>query len=689
MTAQLSPAPVFRSWDNLGFPLVGGKLFTYAAGTTTPQATYVDSTQTTPNTNPVILNFRGEAFVWLNPLQSYKFVLQDAFGNLIWTEDNIQGAIGVGSNIVPSATNTFTLGTPTLTFANGYFGPNGAPVFDPVSGNIGYYARTAAEISVGVTPVNYSYPPYTFLRYGADPTDTLDSTIAINNCFAAAKKAGPSKVSVGIPGAIFKVCTGGLSAVPINYPADGVGCDWQGAQLDCRGMPTAAQQPGFYCAVPVATYSDSNSLPGLIQSHPMEGVTAIGPCTPANLASYAGTGFISFAQSTSFPCGVILRDGGSWNFYTHANYGNGAFFISFQNWAFDDVTYAGVPGKSNLYINMPVATTSGERNIFFNCRFGAAPAWNQANGNADTHFIGCSFDPIGTAGLGGVSGKDPAFTITNGAVFFSHWHLEGSGDGPSGGTGAQYYWFYMSGQNTTVGWDSLTIVVDGPKVNYPLFFCDSSVTNGALSIGDTFFVDSTAYVLPLVGGTGRVFQKGVLTVFGGGTAPQYVSSSLNLLSDPFFTNNSFARDGWTAGGTVAPTLVNTPLSPGATNVVKFTCATSNNNTLTLTRFCRPGQIATGQVYVETSAFSGSGATLNINLNYLDQNGDILRTNAWGFPGITTTIGSFAIFPAQQGGGDYICAPPGTVSVQLAINVAAGAVTGTPLAYIGSPTLNVQ
>jgi hypothetical protein len=93
MSAQLAPAPVFRSWDNLGLPLVGGKLNTYAAGTTTRQATYTDSTQTTPNTNPVILNFRGEAFVWLDPTLTYKFVLTDAFGNLIWTEDNIPGGV--------------------------------------------------------------------------------------------------------------------------------------------------------------------------------------------------------------------------------------------------------------------------------------------------------------------------------------------------------------------------------------------------------------------------------------------------------------------------------------------------------------------------------------------------------------------------------------------------------------------
>lgn len=183
MTAQLAPTPIFKGWDNNGFPLAFGFLTTYAAGTTTPQATYVDSTQTTQNQNPQQLNFRGEMPLWLNPLLAYKFLLTDVAGNIIpgWPVDNIQGAIGVASNIVPSQTNTFTIGTPTVTFANGYFGANGAAVFDPVSGNIGYYARTAAEISASVTPINFSYAPGSFQRYGMDGTGTVDSSTALSN----------------------------------------------------------------------------------------------------------------------------------------------------------------------------------------------------------------------------------------------------------------------------------------------------------------------------------------------------------------------------------------------------------------------------------------------------------------------------------------------------------------------------
>ena len=71
--------------------MVGGKLYTYAAGTTTPLATYTDDSGATPNTNPIILNSRGEASVWLGTA-AYKFKLTDATNVEIWTVDNITGS---------------------------------------------------------------------------------------------------------------------------------------------------------------------------------------------------------------------------------------------------------------------------------------------------------------------------------------------------------------------------------------------------------------------------------------------------------------------------------------------------------------------------------------------------------------------------------------------------------------------
>lgn len=74
-TETLSPVPVQRFYDNGGNPLVGGKLFTYQAGTTTKQSTFTDSTGVTPNANPTILDYRGEARVWIPPNVAYKYVL--------------------------------------------------------------------------------------------------------------------------------------------------------------------------------------------------------------------------------------------------------------------------------------------------------------------------------------------------------------------------------------------------------------------------------------------------------------------------------------------------------------------------------------------------------------------------------------------------------------------------------------
>lgn len=93
-TTTLSPVPVQRFYDNNGVPLVGGKLFTYIAGSVTKQATFTDSTGGTPNANPVILNYRGEAQIWVPPNVAYKFVLAPATDtdpptNPIWSVDQL------------------------------------------------------------------------------------------------------------------------------------------------------------------------------------------------------------------------------------------------------------------------------------------------------------------------------------------------------------------------------------------------------------------------------------------------------------------------------------------------------------------------------------------------------------------------------------------------------------------------
>jgi len=112
-TTSISPTPKLQFFDANGDPLVGGKLYTYAAGTTTPLASYTDSTGVSANTNPIILDSRGEANVWLGAA-IYKFALYTSVNVLIWTVDNINGstfavnATGTGSQVAFSVVNGFT-----------------------------------------------------------------------------------------------------------------------------------------------------------------------------------------------------------------------------------------------------------------------------------------------------------------------------------------------------------------------------------------------------------------------------------------------------------------------------------------------------------------------------------------------------------------------------------------------------
>ena len=76
-----------------GVVLSGGKIFTYAAGTTTPLATYTSSTGSTLNPNPIVLDSGGRLpeDMWLIEDQTYRFVLTDSADVQIGAYDNIPG----------------------------------------------------------------------------------------------------------------------------------------------------------------------------------------------------------------------------------------------------------------------------------------------------------------------------------------------------------------------------------------------------------------------------------------------------------------------------------------------------------------------------------------------------------------------------------------------------------------------
>jgi hypothetical protein len=143
MSVTISP-PIFIQFfdpNNSGAPLAGGKLFTYQAGTSIKQTTWTDSTQTSVNTNPIILDSNGVANIWLDPTLRYKFVLSpandtDPPSSPLRTVDNVSASL-----TIPALTRILL-------------------------GQI-IWPQTPVEIVVGVLPIDFAYLPVDPRRYNS------------------------------------------------------------------------------------------------------------------------------------------------------------------------------------------------------------------------------------------------------------------------------------------------------------------------------------------------------------------------------------------------------------------------------------------------------------------------------------------------------------------------------------------
>jgi hypothetical protein len=140
MTVSLSPiaGAGWQFFDNNGVILSGGKLYTYAAGTTTPQTTYSSISGSTPNANPIVLDAAGRVSgsneVWLTDGAAYKFVLKTNIDVQLWSVDSISGindfssltpivydATGTGSNVTFTLANASTNENLTNVYINGVY----------------------------------------------------------------------------------------------------------------------------------------------------------------------------------------------------------------------------------------------------------------------------------------------------------------------------------------------------------------------------------------------------------------------------------------------------------------------------------------------------------------------------------------------------------------------------------------
>lgn len=137
MTRFLGTPKVQFFYPNKQEPLVGGKVYTYLAGTMTPVATYPTiadaDASTNANANPVILDSRGEANIVL--ASATKIILKDANDNTVWTEDNL---------------NSGAIGNDVLSFVISSSGVNEVTITNAVTGSQPIIASTGTDTNVGL-----------------------------------------------------------------------------------------------------------------------------------------------------------------------------------------------------------------------------------------------------------------------------------------------------------------------------------------------------------------------------------------------------------------------------------------------------------------------------------------------------------------------------------------------------------
>ena len=211
MTVIATP-PKLQFFSDAGVPLSGGKVYTYAAGTTTPLATYTDSGGLTANANPVVLNSRGEASIWFGTSQ-YKLVLKTSDDVQIWSVDNLNGpdtttynaavaaavaqVAATGSAATLTNTRTLTVGSTGKSF-------NG-------SANV---AWTLAEIGAAASGANTD-----ITALDQDITVTATGTIAANTIgyrgMPQLTKTASYTLALADAGKHISITTGGI-VIPAN-----------------------------------------------------------------------------------------------------------------------------------------------------------------------------------------------------------------------------------------------------------------------------------------------------------------------------------------------------------------------------------------------------------------------------------------------------------------------------------------
>ena len=257
--ASLSPLLVQKFFDNNGAPLAGGKLYTYQAGTNTPVPTYTNSTGSTANTNPLVLNARGECNVWVLPNTGYKFVLQDSLSNTIYTVDQVFNGVlttlfgGVDTGIA----NAYVLNyaAPYASLSNGiivYF----------VAANTNTGASTLNVNSLGVVPIlnqnGNPLSPGQIVQGGITAVLYYNGNWLLTSSTGSVPQSGSFSATVQGGSQAPLTCTYSVSGQNVNINLPYCAFTSTATTFSLTGLPTALQ-PATTKVVPIAVMQNNGA----------------------------------------------------------------------------------------------------------------------------------------------------------------------------------------------------------------------------------------------------------------------------------------------------------------------------------------------------------------------------------------------------------------------------------------------
>jgi hypothetical protein len=266
----LCPPIKFALLDSSGNPAAGYLVYTYAAGTSTPKDSYTTQAASVANTNPVVLDSRGEATIWLSG--AYKIVVKTPGGSTVYEDDNISdGALGA------TFTNTTLAGTLTVSGASVTWSGNpthsGNHTF---TGNVTVNGNTQLGNASGDTLTVYPNA----VTWQNNPTHSGNHAFSGDVAFSGKVGTESTFTPAGIAGTPTYTTQVGKYTKQGNLVTFGISMAWtggtNGSSVSVTGLPfTASSAASWPCTVIVNDVNNSFTWTGTVVAYVQGGTTTI------------------------------------------------------------------------------------------------------------------------------------------------------------------------------------------------------------------------------------------------------------------------------------------------------------------------------------------------------------------------------------------------------------------------------